>query len=230
MIGAHVFLLTSCHAVALKQRSLVSEVVLQQTVTVIPPDVPHPIPPIQLSEQIDATVSIQMVHQQLCNCIFLREVIYTKHSRVKLWKSNVFVSLITHAAIVIHCFHTTLFSIFRLKKVLRGSQTPHPPPPQRSPAARAPLLTSIQHLAYYWTGEAVEGPSNLLRKTCLRLRAKRSNCLISWGAAMISWRRCSQRGTMHTRGLSTLLLMQLLWACMTTMTLSNSLWTWAPSG
>ncbi|XP_044217523.1 bromodomain testis-specific protein isoform X3 [Thunnus albacares] len=41
---------------ALKQRSLMSEVVLQQTVTVIPPDVPHSIPPIQLSEQIDATI------------------------------------------------------------------------------------------------------------------------------------------------------------------------------
>ncbi|XP_067453980.1 bromodomain testis-specific protein isoform X3 [Thunnus thynnus] len=40
----------------LKQRSLMSEVVLQQTVTVIPPDVPHSIPPIQLSEQIDATI------------------------------------------------------------------------------------------------------------------------------------------------------------------------------
>ncbi|XP_042339672.1 bromodomain testis-specific protein isoform X2 [Plectropomus leopardus] len=39
---------------AIKQRSLVSEVVLQQTVTVIPPDVPQFIPPIQLSAQIDA--------------------------------------------------------------------------------------------------------------------------------------------------------------------------------
>ncbi|XP_051233123.1 bromodomain testis-specific protein isoform X2 [Dicentrarchus labrax] len=38
----------------IKQRSLVSEVVLQQTVTVIPPDVPQFIPPIQLSAQIDA--------------------------------------------------------------------------------------------------------------------------------------------------------------------------------
>lgn len=49
---------TSCHAGAIKQRSLVSEVVLQQTVTVIPPDVPQFIQPIQLSAQIDATVSI----------------------------------------------------------------------------------------------------------------------------------------------------------------------------
>ena len=49
---------TSCHAGAIKQKSLVSEVVLQQTVTVIPPDVPQFIQPIQLSAQIDATVSI----------------------------------------------------------------------------------------------------------------------------------------------------------------------------
>ncbi|XP_060934330.1 bromodomain testis-specific protein [Limanda limanda] len=39
-----------------KQRSLVSEVVLQQTVTVLPPHVPQFIPPIQLSAQIDATI------------------------------------------------------------------------------------------------------------------------------------------------------------------------------
>ncbi|XP_019937035.2 bromodomain testis-specific protein isoform X2 [Paralichthys olivaceus] len=39
-----------------KQRSLVSEVVLQQTVTVIPPHVPQFIPPIQLSAQIDAAI------------------------------------------------------------------------------------------------------------------------------------------------------------------------------
>ncbi|XP_070764468.1 bromodomain testis-specific protein [Enoplosus armatus] len=44
------------NAGAIKQRSLVSEVVLQQTVTVIPPDVPQFIPPIQLSAQIDATI------------------------------------------------------------------------------------------------------------------------------------------------------------------------------
>ncbi|XP_035863469.1 bromodomain testis-specific protein isoform X5 [Sander lucioperca] len=43
------------NAGAIKQRSFVSEVVLQQTVTVIPPDVPQFIPPIQLSAQIDAT-------------------------------------------------------------------------------------------------------------------------------------------------------------------------------
>ncbi|XP_049911904.1 bromodomain testis-specific protein isoform X2 [Epinephelus moara] len=42
------------NAGAIHQRSLVSEVVLQQTVTVIPPDVPQFIPPIQLSAQIDA--------------------------------------------------------------------------------------------------------------------------------------------------------------------------------
>ncbi|XP_029285772.1 bromodomain testis-specific protein isoform X2 [Cottoperca gobio] len=41
---------------AIKHRALLSEVVLQQTVTVIPPDVPHFIPPIQLSAQIDATI------------------------------------------------------------------------------------------------------------------------------------------------------------------------------
>ncbi|XP_070817506.1 bromodomain testis-specific protein isoform X1 [Chaetodon trifascialis] len=41
---------------ALKQRSLVSEVVLQQTVTVIPPDAPQFIPPINLSAHIDATI------------------------------------------------------------------------------------------------------------------------------------------------------------------------------
>ncbi|KAK2835998.1 hypothetical protein Q5P01_016482 [Channa striata] len=40
---------------ALKQRSLISEVVLEQTVTLIPPDVPKFIPPIQLS-QIGATI------------------------------------------------------------------------------------------------------------------------------------------------------------------------------
>ncbi|KAG7228651.1 hypothetical protein INR49_008427 [Caranx melampygus] len=39
---------------ALKQRSLVSEVVLQQTVTVIPPTAPEFIPPIQLPAQIDS--------------------------------------------------------------------------------------------------------------------------------------------------------------------------------
>ncbi|KAF7644926.1 hypothetical protein LDENG_00213500 [Lucifuga dentata] len=39
------------------QQSLMSEVVLQQMVTVIPPDTPHPIPPRHLSTQIDATVS-----------------------------------------------------------------------------------------------------------------------------------------------------------------------------
>ncbi|XP_053286634.1 bromodomain testis-specific protein [Pleuronectes platessa] len=39
-----------------KQRSLVSEVVLQQTVTVIPPHVPQFIPPIQLSAQIDTAI------------------------------------------------------------------------------------------------------------------------------------------------------------------------------
>uniref|UniRef100_A0A3Q3LQI0 Bromodomain-containing protein 2 n=1 Tax=Mastacembelus armatus TaxID=205130 RepID=A0A3Q3LQI0_9TELE len=39
-----------------KQRSLVSEVVLQQTVTVIPPGVPQFVPPIQLSAQNDATI------------------------------------------------------------------------------------------------------------------------------------------------------------------------------
>uniref|UniRef100_A0A8C9ZS05 Bromodomain, testis-specific n=1 Tax=Sander lucioperca TaxID=283035 RepID=A0A8C9ZS05_SANLU len=44
------------NAGAIKQRSFVSEVVLQQTVTVIPPDVPQFIPPIQLSAQIDATI------------------------------------------------------------------------------------------------------------------------------------------------------------------------------
>ncbi|XP_039985051.1 bromodomain testis-specific protein isoform X2 [Xiphias gladius] len=44
------------NAGALKQRSLVSEVVLQQTVTVVPPDVPQFIPPMQLSSQIDATI------------------------------------------------------------------------------------------------------------------------------------------------------------------------------
>ncbi|KAI3369086.1 hypothetical protein L3Q82_026053 [Scortum barcoo] len=41
---------------AIKQRSLSAEVVLQQTVTVIPPDVPQFIPPNQLSAQIDATL------------------------------------------------------------------------------------------------------------------------------------------------------------------------------
>ncbi|XP_074492574.1 bromodomain testis-specific protein isoform X2 [Sebastes fasciatus] len=44
------------NAGAIKQRSLVSEVVLQQTVTVIPPHVPQFMPPIQLSAQIDATI------------------------------------------------------------------------------------------------------------------------------------------------------------------------------
>ncbi|KAM7410570.1 hypothetical protein PAMA_001821 [Pampus argenteus] len=41
---------------ALKQKSIMSEVVLQQTVTVIPPDVPHSIPPTQLAAHIDATI------------------------------------------------------------------------------------------------------------------------------------------------------------------------------
>nr|XP_046248326.1 bromodomain testis-specific protein isoform X2 [Scatophagus argus] len=41
---------------AIKQRPMMSEVVLQQTVTVIPTDVPQFIPPIHLSAQIDATI------------------------------------------------------------------------------------------------------------------------------------------------------------------------------
>lgn len=40
-----------------------SEVVLQQTVTVIPPDVPQFIPPNQLSKHIDTTVSILLVYK-----------------------------------------------------------------------------------------------------------------------------------------------------------------------
>uniref|UniRef100_A0A3B4ZTQ4 Bromodomain-containing protein 2 n=1 Tax=Stegastes partitus TaxID=144197 RepID=A0A3B4ZTQ4_9TELE len=44
------------NAGALKQSSLMSEVVLQQTVTVIPPDVPPFNPPLQLSAQADATI------------------------------------------------------------------------------------------------------------------------------------------------------------------------------
>ena len=74
-------LFTSCHAGVFKQRSLVSEVVLQQTVTVIPPHVPQFIPPIQLSAQIDAAVSILMVvaHRilnltQEINCLFCLQV------------------------------------------------------------------------------------------------------------------------------------------------------------
>ncbi|KAI4828577.1 hypothetical protein KUCAC02_022659 [Chaenocephalus aceratus] len=45
------------HTGSVKHRSLMSEVVLQQTVTVIPTDVPKCIPPNQLSLQIDPTVS-----------------------------------------------------------------------------------------------------------------------------------------------------------------------------
>ncbi|CAI5639031.1 unnamed protein product [Oreochromis niloticus] len=48
------------NADALKHRSLVSEVVLQQTVTVIPPDVPQSSLPIQLSAQTDSTLSTEM--------------------------------------------------------------------------------------------------------------------------------------------------------------------------
>ncbi|XP_069560081.1 bromodomain testis-specific protein isoform X6 [Brachyistius frenatus] len=44
------------NAGALMQRSLMSEVVLQQTVTVIPPDVPQFNAPMQLSEQSDAAI------------------------------------------------------------------------------------------------------------------------------------------------------------------------------
>ncbi|KAK1896788.1 Bromodomain testis-specific protein [Dissostichus eleginoides] len=44
------------HTGSVKHRSLMSEVVLQQTVTVIPTDVPKCIPPNQLSLQIDPTV------------------------------------------------------------------------------------------------------------------------------------------------------------------------------
>uniref|UniRef100_A0A669EEU8 Bromodomain-containing protein 2 n=1 Tax=Oreochromis niloticus TaxID=8128 RepID=A0A669EEU8_ORENI len=47
------------NADALKHRSLVSEVVLQQTVTVIPPDVPQSSLPIQLSAQTDSTLSLK---------------------------------------------------------------------------------------------------------------------------------------------------------------------------
>ncbi|XP_071059053.1 bromodomain testis-specific protein isoform X3 [Pseudochaenichthys georgianus] len=46
----------TAHAGSVKHRSLMSEVVLQQTVTVIPTDVPKCIPPNQLSLQIDPTV------------------------------------------------------------------------------------------------------------------------------------------------------------------------------
>ncbi|KAL3046850.1 hypothetical protein OYC64_021134 [Pagothenia borchgrevinki] len=46
----------TAHAGSVKHRSLMSEVVLQQTVTVIPSDVPKCIPPNQLSLQIDPTV------------------------------------------------------------------------------------------------------------------------------------------------------------------------------
>ncbi|XP_035763327.1 bromodomain testis-specific protein isoform X2 [Neolamprologus brichardi] len=48
------------NADALKHRSLMSEVVLQQTVTVIPPDVPQSSLPIQLSAQTDSTLSTEM--------------------------------------------------------------------------------------------------------------------------------------------------------------------------
>lgn len=58
------FIIT-CDADALKHRSLVSEVVLQQTVTVIPPDVPQLSLPIQLSAQTDSTLSTEMVCKQL---------------------------------------------------------------------------------------------------------------------------------------------------------------------
>uniref|UniRef100_A0A3P9BT69 Bromodomain, testis-specific n=1 Tax=Maylandia zebra TaxID=106582 RepID=A0A3P9BT69_9CICH len=47
------------NADALKHRSLMSEVVLQQTVTVIPPDVPQSSLPIQLSAQTDSTLSLK---------------------------------------------------------------------------------------------------------------------------------------------------------------------------
>ncbi|XP_071392193.1 bromodomain testis-specific protein [Centroberyx affinis] len=47
---------TNPGAVKLRPHSPVSEVVFQQTVTVIPPDMLHSIPPAQLSTQIDATI------------------------------------------------------------------------------------------------------------------------------------------------------------------------------
>lgn len=50
--------IVSCPAGVLKQRSVVSEVVLQQTVTVIPPDVPQLVPSMQFTAEIDAAVSI----------------------------------------------------------------------------------------------------------------------------------------------------------------------------
>lgn len=55
----------TCDADALKHRSLMSEVVLQQTVTVIPPDVRQSSLPIQLSAQTDSTLSTEMVCEQL---------------------------------------------------------------------------------------------------------------------------------------------------------------------
>ncbi|KAM7388725.1 hypothetical protein PAMP_024882 [Pampus punctatissimus] len=65
---------------ALPQRSLVSEVVLQQTVTVIPPDVPHSIPPTQLAAHIDATGKKVKLSEQLryCNDI-LKEMLSKRH-------------------------------------------------------------------------------------------------------------------------------------------------------
>lgn len=119
-----------------------------------------------------------------------------------------------------------LFLISRAKKVSSGKQTP--PPPQWSPAVKSPLL-NIQHLVCWSPTEAVEGPSSVLRKNCLSLRPRRSDCLSSSDAAMISWRSCSQRGTLHMHGPFMCQSMWLLWVCMTTMISSSIPWTWVLS-
>lgn len=119
----------------------------------------------------------------------------------------------------------TFLYIFRLKKVSRGEQTTLPPPP---PLPEVRRRTRLRHV-HFSPGEAVEDPSNLQRRTCLS-RTRRSNFLNSSGAAMTSWRKCSQSDTKHTHGPSIPLWMQLLWACTTITPSLSSPWTWAPSG
>lgn len=123
------------------------------------------------------------------------------------------------------CSVETFLYIFRLKKVSRGEQTTLPPPP---PLPEVRRRTRLHHV-HFSPGEAVEDPSNLQRKTCLS-RTRRSNFLSSSGAAMTSWRKCSQSGTKHMHGPSIPLWMQLLWACTTITPSLSSPWTWVPSG
>lgn len=120
------------------------------------------------------------------------------------------------------------FLIFRSKRVLSGKQMAQAHLPQQSLAAS--YLWSVQQLVSYLPHGAAEGPSNHPGKACptLPVWPRSPNSLHSSSTVSWSWKRCSQIETLPMPGLSTPLLMQMPWACMTTMTLSSSLWILVP--